>query len=108
MIRRKLVKRIVFGILTGLIVPFHCIRNKILEVVLQWYWSDRKQCPAILSKNDFLMKSATEMAQLIRTKKITSYELIKLSIERIQQVITSSKFRASIVQYDRCRKRQFN
>lgn len=63
----------------------HSVKNLLLEAVLGWYLGDRKLCPP-LKRDRFLMKSATDLAQMIRKKEITSTELVQATIDRINEV----------------------
>lgn len=64
----------------------HLIKNNLSEWILGWYLSDRKKCPSLNANNKFLAKSAIELAAMIRNKEITSYELVKACINRINEV----------------------
>lgn len=57
----------------------------VLELLLGWYWGQKKFCPP-LTKNYFIAQSAVELAEMIHTRKITSYEIVKAYIERMQEV----------------------
>lgn len=62
------------------------LRDRVSEMFLKWYLGDRKRCPPLNSDNQFLSKSATELAALIRTGEITSTQLITATISRMNEV----------------------
>ena len=52
---------------------------------MNWYLGEKQVCPP-LKKDFYITKSATEIAKLIRTKKLTSYEVAKAYIDRVLEV----------------------
>lgn len=64
----------------------HLIKNTLSEWILGWYLGERKKCPSLNANNKFLTRSATELAAMIRNKEITSSELVKACINRINEV----------------------
>lgn len=56
--------------------------DKIVDSALEWYLGEKKKCPA-LKKNFFITKSAVDLAELIRNKEITSYQVVNAYINRI-------------------------
>ncbi|XP_063699670.1 fatty-acid amide hydrolase 2-B [Culicoides brevitarsis] len=61
------------------------IVDLVLELFLGWYLGEKRTCPP-LKKDYFLVKSATELAEMIRTRKLTSYEVVKAYIDRVNEV----------------------
>jgi fatty acid amide hydrolase 2 len=57
----------------------------IVEWILEKYWGDKKVCPG-LKKDFFLTKSAVELAEMIRNKELTSYQVVSAYIDRIKDV----------------------
>lgn len=62
------------------------LKDKLSEIFLGWYFGEKKTCPPLKSEYIFLSKSAKELANLIETKKITSTQLVKASIDRMNEV----------------------
>lgn len=62
-------------------------KEKIIEFALGWYFGDEKtSVPPLTDENLFLSESATQLAEKIREKKLTSYQLISATIRRLNQV----------------------
>lgn len=72
----------------------HAMKNNLSEWILACYLGEGKKCPPLNANHAFLTKSAVELAAMIRNKEITSYELVKASIERINEVSSYILFRA--------------
>lgn len=72
-------------IFTNFLMLLWVVVDFILETFLGWYLGEKKSCPP-LKKDFFVAKSAVELAEMIRTRKITSYEVVKAVINRIQEV----------------------
>lgn len=62
------------------------VKDQLIEMVLNWYFGDKKTCPALQDEQKFLTKSATELALAIRNGEITSTQLIEAIIKRIKEV----------------------
>lgn len=62
------------------------LKDKLSEVFLGWYFGEKRTCPPLKSEYNFLAKSAKELANLIETKQITSTQLIKATIDRMNEV----------------------
>lgn len=78
---------IMWSLLRNLITIVHMIVDQLLENILGYILGPKNVCPPIEdSSSTLIMKSATELAQLIRDRKITSYEVVKAYIDRIQQI----------------------
>lgn len=78
-------KELAWHLLFQVIAIAHLIKNLWLELILGWYLGERKTCPA-LRKNQFLLKSATDLAMMIRNQEITSTQLVRACIDRIKEV----------------------
>lgn len=75
------------SLLGSLLMLIHIILDTILEFVLGWYLGDRKRCPAITDENQKLCtKSAVELAELIRERKVKAYDVVKAYIDRMNEV----------------------
>lgn len=64
---------------------FYIIRllvDKIVDTVLEYYLSDKKKCPD-MRKDFFVTKSAVEIAELIKKKEISVYQVVNAYINRI-------------------------
>lgn len=63
------------------------LKDRFVELVLSWFFGEKKsECPTLSEDQEFLSKSAIELAQAIRQREITSYQLVDACIKRIQQV----------------------
>ena len=56
--------------------------DKVINMVLESYLGAKKKCPD-LKKDFFITKSAVEIAELIKNKDITSYQVVNAYINRI-------------------------
>lgn len=64
---------------------FYIIRllvDKIVDTSLEYYLGDKKKCPD-MKKDFFVTKSAVEIAELIRNKEISVYQVVNAYINRI-------------------------
>lgn len=64
---------------------FYIIRllvDKTVDTALEYYLGDKKKCPN-LKKDFFVTKSAVEIAELIRKKEISVYQVVNAYINRI-------------------------
>lgn len=66
----------------------HIVSDRFLEFALGWYLGPRKYVatPQSLDQQVILTKSAVELAQQIRERKLKSYEIVKAYCDRIQAV----------------------
>lgn len=63
------------------------LKDKLSEIILGWYFGDKKDsCPPLNDENSFLKKSAVELAALIRNGELTSTRLIEATINRMKEV----------------------
>lgn len=62
------------------------LKDKISEIFFEWYFGEKKVCPPLKNNNEFLTKSAAELAASIRKGEITSTQLIAATINRIMEV----------------------
>ncbi|XP_030373856.1 fatty-acid amide hydrolase 2 [Scaptodrosophila lebanonensis] len=75
-------------VLEALIYIVHIISDRLLEIILGWYLGQRKSVatPLSLEQQSIVTKSAVELAQLIREKKLKSYDICKAYCDRIETV----------------------
>lgn len=62
------------------------VKDKVLEMFLDWYFGEKKSCPPLNDEYRFLTKSATELAASIRNGEITSTQLVEATINRMKEV----------------------
>lgn len=62
-------------------------KDKASELLLGWYFGEKKTCPSISNEHRFLERSAVELAAAIRNGEITSTKLVRAVIDRIKEVI---------------------
>ncbi|BFF90172.1 fatty-acid amide hydrolase 2 [Drosophila madeirensis] len=75
-------------ILDALIVLAHILSDRLLECVLGWFLGPHKRVstPPSVEQQVLLTKSAVELAQQIRERKLKSYDIVKAYCERIEVV----------------------
>jgi len=75
-------------VLDALLALAHILSDRLLEFVLGWYLGDHKRVagPPSLEQQSLLTKSAVELAQQIRERKLRSYDIVKAYCERIESV----------------------
>lgn len=75
-------------ILEALLVLLHFIVDQLLELILGWYWGPARRCdpPEELKQAPVVTKSAVELAELIKQRKIKAHDLVKLYCDRIAAV----------------------
>lgn len=75
-----------WAILTYVIYVAHMLKDWLLQTFFEWFWADRQPCPALPEDALFLRESATTLAQMIRTQKITSHRIVEAYIARMEHV----------------------
>ncbi|XP_013110498.1 fatty-acid amide hydrolase 2 [Stomoxys calcitrans] len=74
-------------LLTALLNLIHIIVDQLLEFALGWYWGPKKVCtPTTNAEKAVIEKSAVELANLIRQRKIKAYDVVKSYCDRIRAV----------------------
>ncbi|XP_075145388.1 fatty-acid amide hydrolase 2 [Haematobia irritans] len=72
-------------LVASLLALIHIIVDQLLEFILGWYLGPKRVCnPPKDVERPIIEKSAVELANLIRERKVKSYEIVKLYIERIK------------------------
>lgn len=74
--------------LDALLTLVHILSDRLLEFVLGWYLGPHKRVatPLSVEQQVILTKSAVELAQQIRERKLKSYDIVKAYSERIESV----------------------
>ncbi|CAL1678283.1 unnamed protein product [Lasius platythorax] len=81
----QLIKKLCCDILRYIIIQIHFYFDCIVDFVFGIYYDSKaKKVPAV--KNDLLLESAISLAEKIRTKKVTSEEIVRTYIERCKEV----------------------
>lgn len=62
------------------------IKDVIINFLLLKWLPKRRFCPPLLDQNEYLTKSAIDLACMIKHKEITSHELVKGYINQLYQV----------------------
>jgi fatty acid amide hydrolase 2 len=65
-------------------MSIHFVIDKMVAFVLEQYWGERKRCPR-LAKDEFITKSAVELAAMIRRREVTAHQVVQAYIERIAE-----------------------
>ncbi|KAH8312455.1 hypothetical protein KR044_010819 [Drosophila immigrans] len=75
-------------LLEALITLLHILSDRFLEFVLGWYLGPHRRVatPQSVEQQVLLTKSAVELAQQIRERKLKSYDIVKTYCERIEIV----------------------
>lgn len=78
-------KKLCCDILQCIIIQVHFLFDCIVDFVFGIYYNPKaKKVPLV--KNNLLLESATSLAEKIRTKKVTSEEIVRAYIERCKEV----------------------
>lgn len=77
-----MMKDMFWSLLVNFVYIIRMLVDKIVDTVLENYLEGKKKCPD-LKKDFFITKSAVEIAELIRNKDITSYQVVNAYINRI-------------------------
>ncbi|XP_012273208.1 fatty-acid amide hydrolase 2 isoform X2 [Orussus abietinus] len=78
-------KKLACDFLRCLIVQLHCFFDCFVDFIFGLYYKGKeKRVPPV--KNDLLLDSAIVLAEKIRTKKVTSEEIVRTCIERCKEV----------------------
>ncbi|XP_053971085.1 fatty-acid amide hydrolase 2-like [Hylaeus volcanicus] len=81
----KILKKLIKEFLIWLIIQLHMIFDWLVDLLFGFYYDhSAKKVPPI--KNDLLLMSASELANQIRTKKVSSLEVVTAFIERAKEV----------------------
>ncbi|CAL7951028.1 unnamed protein product [Xylocopa violacea] len=81
----EMLGRIVMQFLKCLFVQFHAVFDYLVDVIFGLYYNYKVQkLPPI--KNNLLLMSASELAEKIRTKEVSSLEVVTAFIERAKEV----------------------
>lgn len=79
------VKKWCLGLLRCIIVQLHFLFDNIIDFAFGMYYDKKaKKVPPV--KNKLLLESAISLAEKIRTKKVTSEEIVRAYIERCKEV----------------------
>jgi fatty acid amide hydrolase 2 len=73
------------GFLIKLIIFIHAIIDKLAELIIPLFLGPRRKCPDIV-ESSFVTKSAVEIAEKIRNKELTSFEVVSAYIQRAIQI----------------------
>lgn len=84
---KKMFKEFAWKALHYFVSLFLVLKDKAVEAALLWYFGEKKaECPPLSDDNQFLSKSAVELAQMIRNGEITSYKLVEACVKRMNEV----------------------
>ncbi|XP_003704919.2 fatty-acid amide hydrolase 2 [Megachile rotundata] len=79
------IKNLIKYFLKCMIIQFHTVFDYLIDLVFGLYYNNKSQkVPPI--KNDLLLMSASQLAEKIRTKKVSSVEVVTAFIERAKEV----------------------
>ncbi|XP_078037813.1 fatty-acid amide hydrolase 2 [Augochlora pura] len=81
----KMSRKVSLDCLKWIFVQVHMIFDFLVDILFGFYYDNKsRKVPPV--KNDLLLLSATELADRIRTKKVTSLEVVTAFIERAKEV----------------------
>lgn len=75
-------KDMFWSLLVNFVYIIRLLVDKIVDTVTEYYLDGKKKCPD-LKKDFFVTKSAVEIAELIRNKDISAYQVVNAYINRI-------------------------
>lgn len=73
------------GFLIKLIIFIHSLIDKLAELIIKPFLGRRGRCPS-LDENFFVTSSAVDVAEMIRKRKLTSFEVVSAYISRIEKI----------------------
>lgn len=82
---QQVFKDIVMSLLKNLFILLHILIDKAVEAFYGWLWPQRKTCPE-LKEDFFISKSATDIAEMIRRREVSAFDVVRAYIKRIHQV----------------------
>lgn len=71
-----------WSLLVNFVYIIRLLVDKIVDAALEFYLGEKKKCPT-MRKDFFITKSAVEIAELIRNREISSYQVVNAYINRI-------------------------
>lgn len=80
-----MIKDMFSGLLVYFLQLLRILVDKIVSFVLELYWGDKSKCPP-MRKDFFVTKSAVEIAELIRNRDITVYQVVNAYINRLIEI----------------------
>ncbi|XP_046990282.1 fatty-acid amide hydrolase 2 isoform X1 [Schistocerca americana] len=82
----KIFKKTVIPLIVQLLALVRIIIDRIIDFCFSLYYDDTKKIAVPEAKTSLLMESALSLAKKIRNKEITSEEVVRCFVERIQEV----------------------
>lgn len=79
---KDLFKGLMWSLLTNFVYIIRLLVDKLVDTALEWYLGEKRVCPN-LRKDFFITKSAVEIAEMIRNKEISVYNVVNAYINRI-------------------------
>ena len=79
-----MMKGMAWSLLINFIYIVRMLFDKLIEIILEKYWGEKKQCLQ-LKKDFFITKSAVEIASMIKSKQLTSHQVVKAYCDRMNE-----------------------
>lgn len=78
---------VLYSVLFNIFAIIHLLVDKVLDVFFKWFWGpERARCPPLQRKQVIVTYSVQQLAQMIRTKEISCYEVVSAYIDRLNEV----------------------
>lgn len=78
-----MMKDMFWSLLVNFVYIIRLLVDKVVDTALEWYLGEKNQICPNLRKDFFVTKSAVEIAELIRKKDMTCYQVVNAYVNRI-------------------------
>uniref|UniRef100_A0A8D8DSL1 Fatty-acid amide hydrolase 2 n=1 Tax=Culex pipiens TaxID=7175 RepID=A0A8D8DSL1_CULPI len=83
----QIMRDVLYSVLFNIFAIIHLLVDKVLDVFFKWFWGpERARCPPLQRKQVIVTYSVQQLAQMIRTKEISCYEVVSAYIDRLNEV----------------------
>lgn len=83
----QIMRDVLYSVVFQIFVIIHLLVDKVLEVFFKWFWGpERARCPPLARKQVIVTYSVQQLAQMIRTKEVTCFEVVSAYIDRLNEV----------------------
>lgn len=83
----QIMRDVLYSVVFQAFVIIHLLVDKVLDVFFKWFWGpERARCPPLARKQVIVTYSVQQLAQMIRTKEVTCFEVVSAYIDRLNEV----------------------
>uniref|UniRef100_A0A1Q3FFS7 Putative amidase n=1 Tax=Culex tarsalis TaxID=7177 RepID=A0A1Q3FFS7_CULTA len=83
----QIMRDVLYSVVFNIFVIIHLLVDKVLDVFFKWFWGpERARCPPLQRKQTIVTYSVQQLAQMIRTKEISCFEVVSAYIDRLNEV----------------------